>query len=381
MYHKLKTEVSYNFATSIQFIMLKYIIKPTFLLLLGLSCNKKQEQTKPVEEKITESVYASGIIKTVNQYQVFSTVNGLVAEKFVTEGDIVKKGSPLLRISNSTVRLNEDNAKINADYALTQSNHEKLNELQTSIDVAKAKMNNDILLLQRQKNLWKEEIGTQNEVEQRELALKNSTSNYEATKLKYIQLQKQINFLEKQSQKTLEISKNIVGDYTIKSEVDGKVYNILKEKGEMVNSQTAVALIGDANTFLLELQVDEYDIAKIKIGQRILITMDSYKGKVFDAVVSKINPIMNERSKSFTIEATFVKQPEALYPNLTCEANILLQEKEKALTIPRNYLLNGDSVILSTKEKKKVITGLKDYQKVEILSGLSVNDVIYKPAQ
>ncbi len=360
--------------------MTKYFVSVVFVILLSASCKKKQEQTKPIEEKITASVYASGIIKTVNQYQVFSTVNGLVAEKFVTEGDVVKKGSPLLRISNSTVHLNEENAKINADYALTQSNLEKLNELQTNIDIAKSKMDNDVLLLQRQKNLWKEQIGSQNEVEQRELALKSSTSIYDAAKLKYTQLQKQINFQEKQSQKTLEISKNIVGDYTIKSEVDGKVYNILKEKGEMVNSQTAVALIGDANTFLLELQVDEYDIAKIKLGQKILITMDSYKGKVFDAIVSKINPIMNERSKSFTIEAIFVKQPEALYPNLTCEANILIQEKEKALTIPRNYLLNGDSVILSNKEKKKVITGLKDYQKVEILSGLSVNDVIYKPA-
>jgi multidrug efflux pump subunit AcrA (membrane-fusion protein) len=360
--------------------MTKCILNLAFVLLMMVSCNKKQEQTKPVEEKITSSVYASGIIKTVNQYQVFSTVNGLVAEKFVTEGDVVKKGSSILRISNSTVHLNEDNAKINADYTLTQSNLEKLNELQTNIDVAKSKMDNDVLLLQRQKNLWKEQIGSQNEVEQRELSLKSSTNIYEAAKLKYTQLQKQINFQEKQSQKTLEISKNIVGDYTIKSELDGKVYNILKEKGEMVNSQTAVALIGDANIFLLELQVDEYDIAKIKLGQKILITMDSYKGKVFDAVVSKINPIMNERSKSFTIEAIFVKQPEALYPNLTCEANILIQEKEKALTIPRNYLLSGDSVILSNKEKKKVITGLKDYQKVEIVSGLSVNDVIYKPA-
>jgi len=360
--------------------MTKCILNLAFVLLLMLSCNKKQEQTKPVEEKITSSVYASGIIKTVNQYQVFSTVNGLIAEKFVTEGDFVKKGSPLLRISNSTVQLNEDNAKINADYALTQSNLEKLNELQTNIELAKAKMDNDALLLQRQKNLWNEEIGTQNEVDQRELALKSSTSTYEAAKLKYTQLQKQINFQEKQSQKTLEISKNIVGDYTLKSEVDGRVYNFLKEKGEMVNSQTAVALIGDVNIFLLELQVDEYDISKIKLGQKILITMDSYKGKVFDAVVSKINPIMNERSKSFTIEATFVKQPEALYPNLTCEANILIQEKEKALTIPRNYLLNGDSVILSNNKKKKVITGLKDYQKVEIVSGLSVSDVIYKPA-
>jgi len=360
--------------------MTKFIVHLAFLLLLMVSCNKKQEQTKPIEEKITASVYASGMIKTLNQYQVFSTVNGLVAEKFITEGDIVKKGSPLLRISNSTVQLNEDNAKISADYALMQSNLEKLNELQTNIDLAQAKMDNDALLLQRQKNLWKEQIGTQNEVEQRELALKSSSGTYEAAKLKYKQLQKQINFQEKQSQKTLQISRNIVGDYIVKSEVDGKVYNILKEKGEMVNAQTAIALIGNANTFLLELQVDEYDIAKVKIGQKILITMDSYKGKVFDAIVAKINPLMNERSKSFTIEATFVKQPEALYPNLTCEANILIQEKEKALTIPRNYLLNGDSVILSNKEKKKVTTGLKDYQKVEIISGLSVNDIIYKPA-
>jgi multidrug efflux pump subunit AcrA (membrane-fusion protein) len=360
--------------------MTKFIVHLAFLLLLMVSCNKKQEQTTPIEEKITVSVYASGMIKTLNQYQVFSTVNGLVAEKFITEGDIVKKGSPLLRISNSTVQLNEDNAKISADYALMQSNLEKLNELQTNIDLAQAKMDNDALLLQRQKNLWKEQIGTQNEVEQRELALKSSSGTYEAAKLKYKQLQKQINFQEQQSQKTLQISRNIVGDYIVKSEVDGKVYNILKEKGEMVNAQTAIALIGNANTFLLELQVDEYDIAKVKIGQKILITMDSYKGKVFDAIVTKINPLMNERSKSFTIEATFVKQPEALYPNLTCEANILIQEKEKALTIPRNYLLNGDSVILSNKEKKKVTTGLKDYQKVEIISGLSVNDIIYKPA-
>lgn len=360
--------------------MTKYFISVAFIVLFITSCKKKQEQIKPVEEKISESVYASGIVKTVNQYLVFSTVNGLVAEKFVTEGDLVKKGSPIISISNSIVHLNEDNAKINADYTLAQANIEKLHEIQTNIDIAKAKMDNDALLLQKQKNLWEEQIGTQNEIDQRELALKNSSSNYQAAKLKYTQLQKQINFQEKQSQKSLQISKSVASDYTVKSELDGKVYNVLKEKGEMVNTQTAIALIGDANKFLLELQVDEYDIAKIKLGQKILLTMDSYKGKVFEAVVSKINPLMNERSKSFTLEASFVNQPEKLFPNLTCEANIIIQEKEKVITIPRSYLLNGDSVIISNNEKKKVTVGLKDYQKVEILNGLSVNDVIYKPA-
>ena len=90
---------------------------------------------------------------------------------------------------------------------------------------------------------------------------------------------------------------------------------------------------------------------------------------------------MNERSKSFTVEAGLVKQPPALFPNLTCEANIVIAEKEKALTIPRACLLEGDYVLLATKEKRKVTTGLKDYQKVEILSGLKVTDIILKQAQ
>lgn len=109
--------------------------------------------------------------------------------------------------------------------------------------------------------------------------------------------------------------------------------------------------------------------------------MDSYKGQVFEAIVSAVNPMMNDKSKSFTVEAVFIKQPTALYPNLTCEANIIIQQKEKAITIPRIYLLEGDSVWIEKDKKRKVIIGLKDYQKVEIISGVKVTDFIYKPAE
>jgi HlyD family secretion protein len=70
-----------------------------------------------------------------------------------------------------------------------------------------------------------------------------------------------------------------------------------------------------------------------------------------------------------------------LYPNLTTEANIIIQAKEKAMTIPRTYLLNDSLVILTNKEKRKVEIGLKDYQKAEILSGLSANETILKPVK
>jgi RND family efflux transporter MFP subunit len=346
--------------------------------ILLYSCKKKQEHISPIEEKITESVYASGVVKSNHQYQVFSTTNGIIASILVAKGDIVKKGDAIISITNTTAQLNTDNAKIAADYAATSSNSEKINELKVNIDLAKNKMDNDALLFKKQSNLWSEGIGSKNELDQRELAFKSSSINYETAKLKLTQLQKQIAFQAKQSQKNLQISSVITNDYIVKSEASGRVYNILKEKGEMVNTQTPIAIIGDS-TFKLELQVDEYDIAKIKIGQKIILTMDSYKGQTFEAVINKMIPLMNERSKSFTIEAGFINKPNALYPNLTCEANIVIQQKEKALTIPRNYLLTGDSVILNNNEKKKVIVGLKDYQKVEILSGISVNDIILKP--
>lgn len=334
-----------------------------------------------MEEKITESVYASGIVKSKNQYQVFSAANGLVKEVLVAEGDQIKKGQYIMRLTNTTAQLNTENALLAADYASSNINADKLYELKINIDLAKIKMDNDASLLKRQQNLWNEQIGTRNELEQRELAYKSSVNNYESAKLRYAQLQKQISFQEKQSQKNVQISKTISGEYAIKSEVDGKVYSIFKEKGEMVNTQTPVALIGDANAFFLELQVDEYDIVRVKQGQKIVLSMDSYKGEVFEAAVEKINPIMNERSKSFTIEARFITTPPVLYPNLTCEANIVILSKEKALTIPRNFLMEGDVVLMKKNIKRKVTTGLKDYQKVEIVSGLTKNDFILMPEQ
>lgn len=360
---------------------MKLFFKIIFTILLLSACTNKQEKTQPIVENISESVYASGIVKSVNQYQVFSTVNGLVQEILVREGDIVKKGDAVIRILNETSKLNTENAQLAADYAKLSANINKLNELKINIDLNKGKLKNDSLLMVRQQNLWKDRIGSRIELEQRELAYKNAVTNYQASILRYNDLQKQLNFADQQSQNNLQINTSISQDYTIKSKIDGKVYRILKEVGEMVNAQSPIAIIGDANDFILELQVDEYDIARIKSGQKTILSMDSYKGQAFEAKIKKINPIMDERSRSFTIEADFVTRPPALYPNLTCEANIIIQTKENALTIPRNYLIDDSYVLLENKEKRKVSTGLKDYEKVEIIDGLKTNDIILKPAK
>jgi multidrug efflux pump subunit AcrA (membrane-fusion protein) len=347
------------------------------LLIFSISCHKKTEKINPRVEDITESVYASGIVKSSNQYEVFSPVNGLIKSIFVKENDFVKKGDPLLQIDAETAQLNKQNAELAFNYGSLNANKGKLLEAEANINFIKAKMNNDSSLLARQQNLWNQGIGTRNELEQRELAYKNDQASYHASMYHYYDLKRQINFTASQSKNNFQISKSITHDYTIKSQVEGRIYSIAKKDNEMVTTQSPVAVVGSED-FILELQIDQYDIEKIKAGQLILLNMDSYKDEAFEAKVSRILPYMNERTRSFTIEAIFITKPPTLYPNLTVEANIMIQTKQNAITIPRDYLLNDSFVVLAGNKKRRIITGLKDYRKVEVLKGLTIQEQIIK---
>lgn len=72
--------------------MIKTTTACFFFSVVLFSCSSKTEKINPVRENITESVYASAIVKTQDQYQVFATVNGIINKLFVTENDLVKKG-------------------------------------------------------------------------------------------------------------------------------------------------------------------------------------------------------------------------------------------------------------------------------------------------
>jgi RND family efflux transporter MFP subunit len=345
------------------------------------SCGDSVETIRPSIESITSSVYASGTLKSKDQYQAFASVSGIVKQIFVIEGDTVKKGDAILTVSNEVQKLNQENARIVYDYNALSANQGKLNEAASLIEFTGNKMRNDSALFYRQKNLWEQEIGTKVELEQRELALQNSKNTYNSALIRYNDLKRQLNFAASQARKNLSISQSLAGDYTLKSEIDGIVYTIYKLKGEIVSPQTSVAVIGAADKFILEMQVDENDILMIRNGQKVLVNLDSYKGKVFEAMVTRINPLMNERNKTFIVEAEFIKRPERIYPNITFEANIVIQEKSGVLLIPRSYLLKDSLVIKSSGDTLVVKTGLKDYQKVEILSGINKDDELLKPVQ
>lgn len=350
-------------------------------LVLLLSCKKKQESIVVKTNSITESVYASGKIKAVDQYYMYSTVNGVLLNVPVNIGDEVKQGQTIFEIDNTTSKLNSENARLalNLSSENNRSGSDKLKEMELNIRATKEKLDLDSSLFFRQKNLWTQNVGTEMDFEQKELAYTNSKNNYQTLVSKLNQLKTALKNEENRSLNNYTISQKQNGDYFIKSLIDGKVYDILKKKGELVTTQTPLAVIGKPDAFILELLVDENDIIKIKVGQKILTTMDSYKGEVLEAVVDKIYPFMNERMRTFTVEAHFTAPPKILFPNLSVEANIVIQNKTNCITIPSNYIVEGKYVLDENLQKKEIKVGLKNYNETEILSGLTINEIIYKP--
>jgi multidrug efflux pump subunit AcrA (membrane-fusion protein) len=151
-----------------------------------------------------------------------------------------------------------------------------------------------------------------------------------------------------------------------------------KEKGEYVNMQETMAILGDKDRFKLEMLIDEVDISKVMIGQKVMVTLEAYENNVYEARIDRIAPRMDDRTQTFRVEASFVKSPPRLYMGLTGEGNIVINEKGKSLVIPREFLQPGNKVVTEN-GTITVKTGLSNWSFIEVLSGLKEGDKIYKP--
>ncbi|MCL6462291.1 RND family efflux transporter, MFP subunit [Flavobacterium micromati] len=363
--------------------MISKIALSFFILAFNLtSCSKKEiEEIQPTIGEVTESVYASGVIKAEGQYTVYSTVNGTLQKINGKVGQFINKGQTLFELESDKAELNIENARL--AYQLNEEssryNRDKIAEIELKVQSAKDKLVLDESILNRNKNVIKQGGISEVDFERIELAYKSSKINYQSTQKQLTQLKAQLKNDQSRNSNNLRLSQESKNDFNIKSAFSGQLFDVSVKEGTFITPQVPLAIIGQANSFLLELEVDENDMVRVKIGQKVIVTMDSYKGKIFDASIDKIYPIMNERSRAFKIEAHFIKPPEKLYPNLTAESNIIIQIKKNAITIPKSYLVDGKYVLVNKDEKRKVITGLSDYEKVEILSGLTADETIYKP--
>ena len=161
---------------------MKHTIK-LLLIISGLamltSCGKKSTETKPIRKKITETVFASGVLVPEDQYNLTAQSEGYIIALNFIEGDTVKQGTVLAVIDNKQNDFNAQsaNALLSIAGINVSPNAPAFKQAEANIEAAKLKLKEDALQADRYKKLYDDKSVSKLEYENASLAMENSKAN------------------------------------------------------------------------------------------------------------------------------------------------------------------------------------------------------------
>ena len=259
-------------------------------------------------------------------------------------------------------------------------NNNLLKNIQLEIKTIKEQVSLDSINFKRQERLWSQNIGRKSDLDQFKLKYQTSQKQLDILEQKLVQTKTNLKNNYKKALTKTKTEKSQLADYTVRSEIAGKVYFINKEVGDFISSQERFAEIGSDDKFKLEMDIDEVDITKIELGDSVLILLDAYANQIFVATVNKIFPKKDDITQTFRVESGFKELPPKLYNGLAGEANIIVSRRNNTLVIPAEYLLPNNKV-MTTDGERNIKVGLKNLEFVEILSGIDTTTTIIKPSE
>jgi membrane fusion protein, multidrug efflux system len=276
---------------------------------------------------------------------------GVVRALYVKKGDRVSKGQVVAKLDDAIARQQVAAAA------------QQANTIRAQLNLAKT-------ALQRQQNLWSNNIGTEMQVIQAKTNVEALTSQLRGAEAQVGLAKEQQNF------------SNVTAD------ISGVIDQVNVRVGEQFTGMTANgAQISIVNTSVLNLLVNvpETYIDKIKMGTPLLVTLPDANNRKINTTVSVISKLIDPASRSFYVEAS-VPSGSDIRANQIAKVQIEDYSRPNAITIPVNTLQidqQGKYVMVAATENKRIIARKKHVvvgelysDRLEIKSGLSSGDQI-----
>ncbi len=175
-------------------------------------------------------------------------------------------------------------------------------------------------------------------------------------------------------------------DQTIlRSPVAGTVTNVVPKKGEVATAgETVISIIGN-NSLEVEAYVAESDVAKLKVGDPVSITLDALPGETFTGHLLSIDPaetIVNGVA-NYKVKISFDAVDPRFKSGLTANLTIETQRKDNVLIVPQFAIIQNDQGTFAVKmvngkqEQVPITLGIQDQNgNAEVVSGLSEGDQV-----
>lgn len=364
--------------------MKKYLIYIIALLaivgisykLLNRSTGGTVYKTQKIENgDIMESITASGTINPLSTVSVGSQASGRIAEIYVDYNSVVKKGQLLALID-------QENAK-----ATVQQREAALEIAKAQVAVEENNIKYYKKALNRISKLNASKYSTEKDLEAAERDYDNSVAQLALE-------QAQV----KQAQASLDSAKTELSYTEIKAPVDGIVISKAVEVGQTVaasfETPEIFSVAEDLTKMQIEASVVEADIAKVKEGQKVRFTVDSYADDYFYGVVTQVRNEATTTSNvvTYTVVIGIDNTEMKLKPGMTANVEIITAEEKDVMLVPnqalRFYIDDSDNAkrykdrgvwIMKNGKPERVTVkiGVSDDDNTQILeSSLKIGDAV-----
>ena len=197
----------------------------------------------------------------------------------------------------------------------------------------------------------------------------------------------------KQAELNLEAAKQRLTDAVLTSPIDGTVAELNVKTGEQVTGGGVrpAAVVSDLSSFHIDVGIDENNIGDLKEQQPVVITVDALPNQTLTGRVDYIAPTASDNAGVVTYKViiSLDKTDLPVRGGMSANADVITQVRDKVLIVP-NWTIRidrqtgtsyvdvkrGDKI-----EEIEIVTGLRNANESEVISGLSEGDVLVVPQQ
>ncbi|MBA6264477.1 MAG: HlyD family efflux transporter periplasmic adaptor subunit [Colwellia sp.] len=322
-----------------------------------------------------------------------TTSGGRVEQRLVEQGDFVKKGQPLVRLSNTNLQLDVMGREAQVTEQLNF-----LRNTQMNMETSRLDLRRDLLEVELQISHLKRRAKQSSTLVKKGLLAKDRLAEveddlnyYKARKVLTMERQKQENSIRKVQvhqleesaimlEKNLQFARENLNNLLIKAPVSGYLSEFNVELGESKERSARLGQIDIPNEYKLVIRLDEFYLSQVQRGLAVMVELETGD---FMAKVSKIDSRVNQ--SQFQIEVDLPTDAGNIKRGQNINVELMLGgDKEQALLLKRGaffsnsggnwaYVLNEEG---SKAVRRTISLGKKNQKYFEVLSGLSLGEKV-----
>ena len=363
---------------------------------------RPEVQGERIERRnLVATVAASGKIEPERLVNISADTMGRVTELAVEEGQQVELGQFLMLIDPESAE-----SAVQMGAAGLRAAQESLNTARVAIETARANLDLALREEERARELSRDRIVSQADLDRAESEVKVRRSQLEARETEVRAQQQRL----EQETANLRSARHVLSKVTIDAPMSGMITRLSIEAGETVligtmnNPGTVLMTIADLSVILAVLEVDETDIVDVRLGQEATVRIDAFPDREFSGQVTRIgssaiqassasqaatNPGSSgdQRGTNFEVEVTIKDEIPGVRPDFSCTADITTATRADAVAVPIQALTVQDDATAEEREGvfvlqdgtarfRPVEVGIAGERYFEVLSGLQAGDEV-----